>query len=191
MADDLQTVRARLGVHFDKSRSIRDQALFAAMCIALPYAHEGRASTIAVGVSGDDITVTDDGPGLSLGDSPATGNPIAQDMMTIVGACGEYKKHGDYAPLLCGTGLAEVNAISSSASIVTMVDGKAYAQKYTLGKPSGAFKIVDRDSPGTRVRFSLDERWTGRTPFDIVAVENQVRRLGLSLSGTTLTFSES
>lgn len=189
MAHDLQTVRSRVGVHFDKSKSIRDQCLFAALCLSLPYAHESRLTTIIAEVDGDELTVTDDGPGISLGDS-ASGNPIAQDMMTIVGACAEHKKHPDYAPLLCGISLAEVNAISSTSNLVTMVDGVAYAQKYTLGAPTGPFKKVDRESAGTRVRFTLDKRWAGRQPVDIVAVENQVRRLGLNLASTTLTFEE-
>jgi len=188
--DDLQTVRARLGVHFDKDKSIRDQCLFSAMCLALPYAHEGRATKIDIAVDGDDITITDDGPGVALGNDPSTGNPVAQDMMSTLKACASHKPSPRYGDLLCGISLAEVNAISSSGSIVTMVDGVAYAQKYILGAPSAPFKEVNRESPGTRVRFSLDKRWAGRREFDIVAVENQVRRLGLDLSNTTLTFSQ-
>lgn len=190
MADDLQTVRARLGVHFDKTGSIRDQCLFAAMCLSLPHAPDGLVTKIDVEVNGDEFTVTDNGPGVSLGDSPTTGNPIAQDLMSMVGACAAHKQNERYSELLCGVGLAEVNAISSTASFATMIDGVAYAQKYILGSPSGPFKQVNRESPGTRLRFSLDKRWAGNTGFDIVQVENQVRRLGIDLLNVTMTFSE-
>ena len=191
MAEDLQTVRARLGVHFNKGGSIRDQCLFAAMCLALPHAPDGLVTQIDVAVEGDDITVTDNGPGVSLGDNPATGNPVAQDLMSVIGACGEHKQNARYRELLCGISLAEVNAISSSGSFVTMIDGTAYAQKYILGSPSAPFKEVNRESPGTRIRFSLDKRWAGNERFDIVAVENQVRRLGIDLSKVTINFSAS
>ncbi len=188
---DLQTVRARVGVHFDKGGSVRDQALFASLCLALPYAHEGRVTKIDVVVSGDEITVTDNGPGVSLGNAPGTDIPLAQKMMCEVGACGEHKVDRAHSKLLCGISLAEVNAISNSASFVTMIDGVAYAQKYSIGVPTAAFKKVDRSSPGTRLRFSLDKRWAGRKGFDIVAVENQMRRLGLELGACDITFSQS
>ncbi len=161
------------------------------MCLALPYAHDGRATKIEVAVKDDEITVTDDGPGISLGNVRGTDIPIAQHMMCAVGACRDHKEHDGHAKLLCGISLAEVNAISSSASFVTMIDGVAYAQKYAIGVPTAAFKKVDRSSPGTRVRFTLDKRWIGREGFDIVSVENQVRRLGLDLVNADITFTQS
>ena len=189
MADlvDLQSVRARHGVYFDKSGNIRNQSLLASMCLALADAHQGTVSTIDVVADGDEITVTDDDPGLSVTAKPGRA-PVAQEVMSILGACGEHKPHPQYADVLCAISLAAVNAISTSASIVTMIDGEAYAQRYSLGVPTGPFKVVARDSPGTRVRFTLDKRWAGRRPFDLGQVEAQVGTLGLNLEGTTIRY---
>ena len=70
-----------------------------------------------------------------------------------------------------------------------MIDETAYAQKYSLGAPTSPFKPVDRSSPGTRLRFTLDKRWAGNDDFDLVAVEAHVRSLGLNLDNATLTFA--
>jgi len=111
--------------------------------------------------------------------------------MSVLGACGEHKPHPQYAEVLCPISLAAVNAISTSASIVTMIDGTAHAQRYSLGVPTGPFKVVARDSPGTRVRFTLDKRWAGREAFDVSQVEQQLATLELNLASTTIRFSGS
>lgn len=190
MADlvDLQSVRARNGVYFDKTGNIRNQSLLAAMCLALADAHQGTVSEIDVVADGDEITVTDNGPGLPVTAKPGR-DPVAQEVMSVLGACGEYKPHPQYADVLCSISLAAVNAISTSASIVTMTNGQAHAQRYSLGVPTGPFKVVARDSPGTRVRFTLDKRWAGRRAFEVSQVEQQLSTLGLNLANTTIRFS--
>lgn len=189
MADllELQSVRARLGQYFDKSSSIRDQSLLGAMCHALSEAHQGTVSTIDVAVVADEITVTDDGPGLAI--DTVAGQIGAEEVMSVLGACGRHKPDAQYASVLCDVSMAAVNAISTSASIVTMLDGVAHAQRYALGVPTAPFKIVDRALPGTRVRFTLDKRWVGRVPFDLRAVEKHVGTLGLNLENTTIRFT--
>ena len=189
-AKDLQTVRSRLGVHFDKKGNIRNQCLRAVMCVSLTAAHEGHVTTIDVVADGNEFTVTDDGPGLSLDFLPGR-EPIAQEMMSLIGGCAEHKPHPQYADLLCQRSIAEVGAISGTSSLVTMINGVAWAQKYSFGVPSADFKKVKRESPGSRFRFDLDKRYAGSKPFDFDALEKEIRSIGLKLEGTELNFSKS
>ena len=189
-AKDLQTVRSRLGVHFDKSGNIPNQCLRAVMCVALTAAHEGKVTEISVVASGSEMVVTDNGPGLSLNSLPGR-DPEAQEIMSVVGACGEYKPHPQYAELLCGRSIAEVNAVSSSATLATMIDGVAWAQKYSFGEPVGGFRQVKRSSPGNRFRFDLDRRYIGNSKFDFPALDAEIRSIGLKLEGTDISYSES
>lgn len=188
-AKDLQTVRSRAGVHFDKNGNIRNQSLRAVLCVSLTDAHQGLVTEIKVVANGNEFIVTDDGPGISLDSLPGR-DPVAQEMMSLIGGCGEHKPHPQYAELLCGTSIAEVNAISCAASLATMIDGEAWAQKYSFGEPSAPFKQVNRTSPGSRFRFELDKRYAGSKPFDFEALDKEIRSIGLKLENTKITYSE-
>lgn len=189
-AKDLQTVRSRLGVHFDKNGNIANQCLRAALCVSLTSAHEGNVTEISVVANGNEMVITDNGPGIPLSSLPGR-DPVAQEVMSLIGACGEHKPHPQYAELLCGRSIAEVNAISCSASLATMIDGVAWAQKYSFGEPSGAFRQVKRTSPGNRFRFELDRRYLGGSKFDFPALDAEIRSIGLKLAGTDISYSES
>ncbi len=189
-AKDLQTVRSRIGVHFDTNGNIRNQCVRAALCVSLTGAHQGEVTTIDVVASGNEFIITDDGPGISLDALPGR-EPMAQEIMSLLGGCGEHKPHPQYAELLCSTSIAEVNAISSAASLATMIDGVAWAQKYSFGEPSAPFKQVNRTSPGNRFRFELDKRYAGSDDFDFVSLDKEIRAIGLKLDSTEITFRES
>lgn len=189
-ANDLQTVRSRLGVHFEKNGNIRNQCLRAVLCVSLAEAHQGTVTEIEVTASGNEMVIVDNGEGLSLEALPNR-DPIATEVMSLIGGCGEHKPHPQYAELLCSTSIAEVNAISSTATLATMINGVAWAQKYSFGVPSGAFKQVTRNSPGNRFRFELDKRYAGSQAFDLPALEKEIRSIGLKLDACNLVFKES
>lgn len=188
-AKDLQTVRSRIGVHFDKKGNVRNQCLRAVLCVALTDAHQGLVSEIDVMASGNEFIVCDDGPGLSLDALPGR-NPMAQEVMSLIGGCGEHKPHPQYAELLCGTSIAEVAAISCEASLATMINGTAWAQKYSFGEASAPFKQVNRTSPGNRFRFQLDKRYVSGPAFDFDALDKDIRSIGLKLEGTEIIYRE-
>ncbi len=187
---DLQTVRARLGVHFDKNGNIRNQCLRAVLCVSLTEAHQGTVTEIEVTASGDEILVIDNGQGLSL-DALPNRDPIATEIMSRIGGCGEHKPHPQYAELLCSRSIAEVSAISTTATLATMINGVAWAQKYSFGVPSAPFKQVTRTSPGNRFRFELDKRYVGSKPFDFAALNKEIRSIGLKLDSVNLVYKES
>lgn len=189
-AHDLQTVRSRLGVHFDKNGNIRNQCLRAVLCVSLAEAHQGTVTEIEVTVSENEIIVVDNGVGLSLEALPNR-EPMATEVMSLIGGCGEHKPHPQYAELLCSTSIAEVNAISSTATLATMINGAAWAQKYSFGIPSGPFKQVSRTSPGNRFRFELDKRYAGSQGFDLTTLDREIRAIGLKLDACNLVYKES
>ncbi len=189
-AKDLQAVRSRLGVHFDTSGNLRNQCLLSVLCVSLTDAHQGLVTAIDIVASGNEFVITDNGPGLSLEALPGR-DPIAQEVMSLIGGCGEHKPHPQYAELLCSTSIAEVNAISTVATLATMIDGVAWAQKYAFGEPSAPFKQVNRTSPGNRFRFELDKRYVGSAAFDFEALDSGIRGVGLKLDATEITYRES
>ena len=136
------------------------------------------------------MVITDNGPGLSLNALPGR-RPMAEEIMSLIGGCGEHKPHPQYAELLCERSIAEVSAISSSATLATMIDGVAWAQKYNFGEPSGDFRKVKRDSPGNRFRFELDRRYIGNSKFDFPALDKEIRAIGLKLESTDISYTES
>ncbi len=187
-AKDLQSVRSRVGVHFDKKGNIPNQCLRAVLCVSLTAAHEGKVTEINVEADGNEFIVTDNGPGLSLTALPGR-RPPAEEIMSLIGACGEHKPHPQYAELLCSISIAEVAAISSTSSLATMIDGVAWAQKYSFGEPSGDFREVKRSSPGNRFRFELDKRYIGSSDFDFPAIDKEIRAIGLKLENTEISYS--
>lgn len=189
-AHDLQTVRSRLGVHFDKNGNVRNQCLRSVLCVSLAEAHQGTVTEIEVTANGNDILIVDNGVGLSLEALPNR-EPIATEIMSLVGGCGEHKPHPQYAELLCSTSIAEVNAISSASSLATMINGVAWAQKYSFGIPSGPFRQVNRTSPGNRFSFELDKRYAGSQPFDVDALDKEIRSIGLKLDSVNLVYKDS
>lgn len=189
-AKDLQTVRSRIGVHFDKKGNVRNQCLMAALCVSLTDAHQGLVTEIDIVATGNEFVITDDGPGMSLESLPGR-DPMAEEIMSMLGGCAEHKPHPQYAELLCTISIAEVNAISSTASVATMIDGVAWAQKYSFGEPAAPFRQVNRTSPGNRFRFELDKRFVGSDDFDFATLDEKVRSIGLKLDGTKITYRES
>lgn len=183
-------MRSRVGVHFDKNGNIRNQCLQAVMCVSLTDAHQGLVTEISVTASGNELIVVDNGPGLSMQNLPGR-PPIAQEIMSLIGGCAEHKPHPQYGDLLCGTSIAEVNAISSEASLATKVGEVAWAQKYNFGEPMADFKKVNRDSPGNRLRFVLDKRYAGSKDFDFDALDKTIRSIGLKLDNTKISYSAS
>jgi len=189
--NELQAVRARIGTYFDTDKanlSIKDQCVVNALCLSLAEVRMGAGvSRIAVVADGDNISVTNDGAALPIGQT-RKGLAPAESLLTDLRACHSHPGHAGFEAALCAHGLAVVNAVSSSARIITGSGTTAMVQKYSVGKPLGPFTEANAKVNGTRLEFELDKRWSGGGKFDLPAIEVHVRSIGVALEGVQLTF---
>jgi len=189
--DELQAVRARLGSYYDTNKSIRDQAVVNALCIALAEVRmQAGITKIAVVAAGDKFSITTDGPPLPTL-KPNKFLPDAETLMTELRSCHQHPGHAGFEANVCGHGIAVVNAISNSARVITGSGVTAQVQKYSVGQPLGGFGEVKARVNGTRLEFELDKRWSGSSAFDLAAIELHVNSIGVALGGVDLTFKDS
>lgn len=147
-------------------------------------------SKIAVVASGDKFSITTDGPPLPT-DKANKFFPPAEALFTELKACHKHPGHAGFEAAVCANGIAVVNAISSSARVITGSGPTAMVQKYSVGQSLGNFTEVKAKVDGTRLEFELDKRWSGSDQFDLAAIELEVRSVGVALDGVALTFKDS
>jgi len=189
--DELQAVRARLGSYFDINKSIRDQAVVNALCVFLAEVRMQTGITkIAVVASGDEFSITTDGPPLPT-ERAGKLLPDAETIFTQLKACHAHPGQDGFSDAVRGHGIAAVNAISKTARVITGAGATALVQKYSVGQPLGNFSEAKARVNGTRLDFELDRRWSGSGDFDLAAIELEVRSIGVALDGVELTFKDS
>ena len=161
------------------------------MCLSLSEVRMQTGITkIAVVAAGLSISVTNDAPELPTGKAGKF-LPDAETLMTELKACHLHPGHAGFEDLICGSGIAAVNAISATARVITGSGSTAMVQKYSVGQPVGAFSEVKAKVNGTRLDFELDKRWIDSGKFDLSAIELQIRSMGVQLDGVELTFKDS
>lgn len=189
MADELQAVRSRVGSYFDTSGNMRNQCVLNSLCLVMSSIRMGEpVSKIEIVASGDRFSVTDDGPGLLI--VSKNGIPSATEYMTELKACHRHPGHAGLEDRICGHGLATVNAISSTARVVTGT-GIATMQKFSVGRPMSAPSETKAELKGTRFDFELDKRSIGGPAFDLGKLEVDIASIGVSLDGVTVTVKDS
>ena len=186
MRQGLLAVRKRPEMYIGKHGSLND-LVFEAMCLSLAEAHCGSCSTITLRVDGSCFSIEDDGMGVSLVPDK-WGRPFAQRAMTELLVCRDHDEHLRLKTDLCVMGLAAVNALSNTSSLVTSDGARSYTQTYTQGMPNEDFKQDQETRPrGTTLTFEADTSFLETSTFDEASLRKRINDLEVAdLSGLTL-----
>jgi DNA gyrase subunit B len=118
----------------------------------------GRATRLAVGMDGDMINYSDDGPGLPY-DVPGPGNvSLAEHYLTSYHTTPTADDHAPHIHMLShGLGLMCVNAVCEQFTVKTWRSGSLWEQHLARGLPLDSPRIIDQgEGKGTRISFHLD-----------------------------------
>ncbi len=145
----------------------------------------GHANRIVVTLQKDGgVSVIDNGRGIPVDTVKATKKSALETVLTVLHAGGKfggdasgYKVSGG----LHGVGVSVVNALSTNLIAQVKRDGKVYEQRFKIGKPQGAVKVVgkvdkkDPDQTGTKITFYPDASIFETTEFKFKTVLEHLR----------------
>lgn len=137
----------------------------------------GRATWLRVRITGDEISVEDDGDGIPLGPWRDTNTPAVEVYLTHVSRWPKHP-HVHVGRMMFGVGLAVTNALSSQLIVEVRRDGRCYRQRYEAGRPLAPLADVGPASrSGTHIRFTPDFTIFERCSLDRARIATRLREL--------------
>lgn len=145
------------------------------------------------------VTVHDNGRGIPVDIHKTTKKSALETVLTVLHAGGKfggdasgYKVSGG----LHGVGAAVVNALSTDLLAEVYKDGKIYQQKYKIGKPQGAVKMIGKVDPksprqsGTSITFYPDGSILETTEFKFQTILDHLRSQAYLTKGLHFIISD-
>ncbi len=184
--EGLEPVRKRPGMYIGStSETGLHHLVWEIVDNSVDEAMAGHANRIEVIIQKDGgVTVHDNGRGIPVDVHKSTKKSALETVLTVLHAGGKfggdasgYKVSGG----LHGVGAAVVNALSTNLVARVHRDGKVYEQKYKIGKPQGAVKVVgkvEKNDPrqtGTSTTFYPDASIFETTEFRFKTILDHLR----------------
>ncbi|MCL5008744.1 MAG: DNA topoisomerase (ATP-hydrolyzing) subunit B [Patescibacteria group bacterium] len=184
--EGLEPVRKRPGMYIGStSETGLHHLIWEVVDNSVDEAMAGHATKIGVLLQKDGgITVVDNGRGIPVDIHKTTKKSALETVLTVLHAGGKfggdasgYKVSGG----LHGVGVSVVNALSTLLIAQVKLDGKVYEQKYKIGKPQGAVKVIgkvdknDPDPTGTLITFYPDASIFETVEFKLKTVLEHLR----------------
>ncbi len=199
--EGLEPVRKRPGMYIGStSETGLHHLIWEVVDNSVDEAMAGHATKIGVLIQKDGgVTVVDNGRGIPVGIVKATKKSALETVLTVLHAGGKfggeasgYKVSGG----LHGVGVSVVNALSTLLVAQVKLDGKVYEQKFKIGKPQGAVKVVDKvdkkdpDQTGTSITFYPDASIFETTEFKYKTVLEHLRSQAYLTKGLHFIISD-
>jgi DNA gyrase subunit B len=145
--------------------------------------------TVELG-TGECVTITDNGRGIPVGPHPE-GIDTLELVMCHLHSGGKFEDTQVSAGLH-GIGVAAVNALSKTCSVMVWREGHQWGQTYGMGKPIVPVTKGPRTKRhGTQVSFVRDvDIFTGVTNYDAIRVKRRLEELAFLNAGLTIKFED-
>ncbi|MBI3189690.1 MAG: DNA topoisomerase (ATP-hydrolyzing) subunit B, partial [Ignavibacteriales bacterium] len=142
----------------------------------------GYAHSIDVSINKDgSITVVDDGRGIPTGIHAEEQRSALEVVMTVLHAGGKFDKSTyKVSGGLHGVGVSVVNALSEWLEVEVTRDGKLWFQKFKIGKPVEAVKVIGKaegKKTGTKVTFLPDGTIFKNRTYKFETIAERLREL--------------
>lgn len=189
--EGLEAVRVRPGMYVGGTgKAGMHHLIWEIVDNSVDEANAGFASKITITITGNTVTVKDNGRGVPCGKHPKLKIPTLDVVFTKLHAGGKfdsnvYKTAGG----LHGVGAAVTNALSESMEVVVHRDGKEYTRMYSKGNIIGKFstKKLKRNRTGTKVTFTPDPEIFGKTlKYDYETIRERVKTKAYLNPGLTI-----
>lgn len=199
--EGLDPVRKRPGMYIGStSETGLHHLIWEVVDNSVDEAMAGHANRIEVIIQEDGgLTVHDDGRGIPVDVHKTTKKSALETVLTVLHAGGKfggdasgYKVSGG----LHGVGVSVVNALSTDLTAQVRLEGKIYEQKYKIGKPQGAVKVVgkvEKNDPhqyGTTITFYPDKSIFETTVFNYKTVLDHLRSQAYLTKGLHFLISD-
>ncbi|MEA1895481.1 MAG: DNA topoisomerase (ATP-hydrolyzing) subunit B [Euryarchaeota archaeon] len=179
--DGLEAVRSLPGMYIGSTGPVGLHHLVSEVVDnSIDEAMAGHCSTIEVTLNRDgSVTVSDDGRGIPVYILEDYGKPAVEIVMTTLHAGGKFDKSVyKVSGGLHGVGVSVVNALSEWLRVEIRRGGKAYAQEYARGVPTGDLRVTGgADRTGTAITFKPDPRIFQETVFSFATLSKRLREL--------------
>lgn len=179
--DGLEAVRSLPGMYIGSTGPVGLHHLVSEVVDnSIDEAMAGHCSAIEVTLNRDgSATISDDGRGIPVYIIEDYGKPAVEIVMTTLHAGGKFDKDTyKVSGGLHGVGVSVVNALSEWLRVEIHKGGKAYAQEYTRGVPTGDLRVTgEADRTGTAITFKPDPRIFQETVFSFATLSKRLREL--------------
>lgn len=137
---------------------------------------------------GNRVRVDDNGRGIPIEKHPQTKKSALETVMTMLHAGGKFGEGGyKVSGGLHGVGVSVVNALSIWTKAEVRRDGRAYAQEYKRGKPSGKVKAIGKSKEtGTTIYFEPDPEIFKEIEFDFDKILDHLRKQAYLTKGVLI-----
>jgi DNA gyrase subunit B len=134
------------------------------------------------------VEVSDNGRGIPVEKHKATGVSTLETVLTVLHAGGKFGGNGyKISSGLHGVGASVVNALSAYLKAEIHLDGKAWVQEYSAGKPKTPIKAVGKaDDTGTIITFKPDAIIFTELDFDWEKILTRLRQQAYLTKGITI-----
>jgi DNA gyrase subunit B len=192
--EGLEPVRKRPGMYIGStSEAGLHHLIWEIVDNSIDEAMAGFADYITVSLLPDGmVEVIDNGRGIPVEKHKATGVSTLETVLTVLHAGGKFGGNGyKVSGGLHGVGASVVNALSEYLKAEIHLDGKAWVQEYSIGKPKGPIKAVGKaEGTGTTITFKPDATIFTELEFNWMKVLTRLRQQAYLTKNITIEVND-
>ena len=167
--------------------------VFEAIDNAIDQFLAGQATQIEVRVSGNDVTVTDDGAGLPFDVLDEHGQSLGTKYLTNYHNSNTADDHSPHIHCFAaGCGLVSLNALTERLAISSWRNGGLWRQEFSRGVPAYAAALIPTDETGrgTTLEFTIDSQIFPKSEPDVAKLGDHLKTAAYLFPGLKVQFQD-
>jgi DNA gyrase subunit B len=192
--EGLDAVRRRPGMYIG-STGVQGlhHLVFEVVDNSIDEAMAGHCQNISVSIGEDNqVTVTDDGRGIPVGEHPQMKIPAVEVVLTILHSGGKFGGEGyKVSGGLHGVGVSVVNALSEWLEAEVKRDGQVYKMRFARGKPVTPLQVLGTaQDTGTKITFLPDKEIFETLDYQYDILAQRLREMAFLNKGVSISLTD-